>query len=200
MRYILWTVLLSSLLLCFGVWLVVTPNANDIAGKNKQSEVVAAQIYNHLRIALTGEKLDALDATLFADNMLRIPVEGFSKGRLSTSFKRRLAKLLPSYFKILSHPHFSEHIEKIVIESHTSSRWKNSHTDRESFQKNKVLSNQQARAVENYLYSLLELKYLHQWMSLKLAVAGRSSQNLILVNGQEDQRLSKRIEIHVLLK
>ena len=97
---------------------------------------------------------------------------------------------MPNYFKILSQPHFSKHIKRIYIEGHTSSRWQAGSSRENSFKQNKVLSTQQARAIQGFIYELIELKYLHKWMELKLFPIGRSFQNLIYIDGKEDENLS----------
>lgn len=210
MHKILWVLLFISILVCYGTWLTLEPKPLNSSSHSsakllqdqpsQQIKLVKKQVYNQLLIALPKTKLAQYHATLLNDATLRIPVKTSVNGRLAKSFKNALSKLVPSYFKIVSHPHFSEHIESITIEAHTSSDWKNSNNRKERFQKNKVLSNQQARAVENYLYDLIELNYLHQWMSFKLATIGRSSQNLIYTEGKEDRNKSKRIEIRIKFK
>ena len=213
MRQILWLLLLSSVLFCFAIWFAVVPSLkgsspsvganNDLPLKQKsntQNALIKKQIYNQLSIALPQSRLDSIGVKLFADGTLRIQRDVPLSTQLPETFKKVLSKVLPNYFKILSQPHFSAHIKKIYIEAHTSSKWKNDRDTEDSFKQNKVLSNQQARAIEGFVYDLIELKYLHRWLELKLSPVGRSFQNLIRIDGKEDEVLSRRIELRIEFK
>jgi flagellar motor protein MotB len=222
MRQTLWLFLLSLIAFCFVVLFylasqVSQPNellskaidtatddyslteeiADPVDIKDKNA-FVKTQVYNQLRIALPEKKLQNMGVELFKDGTLRISNYGLITRKIPVKLQHKLSKILPSYFKILSQPHFSKHIKKIQIEAHTSSKWQNSNDTKYNYERNKVLSNQQARAVEKFIYELIELKHLHRWLGLALIPIGRSFQELIYTDEKENVKRSRRIEIRII--
>lgn len=107
---------------------------------------------------------------------------------LKEESKERLKQILQTYFDaVFSSDEILKHIDKIVIEGHTNSMG--------SYLYNLDLSQKRAYEV---------LKFIHSWNKDKrlekyLMASGRSFNDLVYKDGEEDMNASKRIEIRFLI-
>lgn len=126
----------------------------------------------------------------------------FKKGEadLSPEFKIILEDFMPRYIGLLA-DQFSEAVDEVKIEGHTSSEWNNSLSDNEAFIKNMSLSQARTRSVLEYSLAISYIQELTPWMIKTVSANGMSSARLIHnTNGDEDKRLSKRVEFRIKTK
>lgn len=115
-------------------------------------------------------------------------------------FKEVLRDFFPRYLKILYSDKYRENIEEIRIEGHTSSEWQNL-VDREtSYYLNMKLSQDRTRSVLEHCLRLSENQKLKSWVRGHLTANGLSSSRLILTNGHENKKRSRRVEFRTKTK
>jgi outer membrane protein OmpA-like peptidoglycan-associated protein len=114
---------------------------------------------------------------------------------LKEQFRAILGDFFPRYIRILAD--FRDSIEEIRIEGHTSSEWRNGTTPEEGYFKNMALSQDRTRAVLEYNLMLPAVTAERNWIKSLLTANGLSSSKLILHNGKEDPRRSRRVEFRL---
>ncbi len=120
------------------------------------------------------------------------------KETLQEQFIKILDDFFPRYLKILMEKKYTNEIEEVRIEGHTSSEWQSA--DKENaFLLNMELSQKRALAVLEYIYQnnqdLKELSFLKS----KLSSVGYSSSHMIIRNGKEDNQESRRVEFRIIV-
>lgn len=120
---------------------------------------------------------------------------GVGKIKLKSTFKAILNDFSPRYFSIIAQ--FRESIEEIRIEGHTSSKWGNS-SDDDAYFNNMDLSQGRTRSVLSYIYQLDSMMKERDWIKGNVAAVGYSSAKLIIQNGIEDSRRSRRVTFRLI--
>lgn len=121
-----------------------------------------------------------------------------NQAELQPRFQEILSDFMPRYIKILE-GRFAEDIDEVRIEGHTSSGF-GGLPQKEAFIRNMELSQRRTRRVLEFSMGLPTLQTQHAWMIKKLSANGLSSSKLIVVNGVEDKRKSRRVEFTVRTK
>lgn len=122
------------------------------------------------------------------------------KADLNDNFKKILNDFFPRYVKILSKKKYKNNIEEIRIEGHTSSEWTRRDTGLtlESYFKNMELSQDRTRSVLEYVMQLNSMNNHRMFLINKLTANGLSySKRIILKNGEEDYKKSRRVEFRI---
>jgi outer membrane protein OmpA-like peptidoglycan-associated protein len=114
---------------------------------------------------------------------------------LKEKFKNILADFFPRYAAVLSQ--FRKNIAEVRIEGHTSSEWAKQSSRDEAYFNNMRLSQDRTRRVLAFSLSLSEVASNKDWLVRKLTANGLSSSQLIVVGGEEDKELSRRVEFRV---
>ena len=94
-------------------------------------------------------------------------------------------------------------IEKVFINTHSSSEYSSASTKEGKYILNQLLSQDRSDTVLSYLKQLDNdiIKDNEEWISSSFQAIGKSSQNLIMDDdGQEDQEKSRRLEFVIKLK
>ncbi|GLS27196.1 flagellar motor protein MotB [Marinibactrum halimedae] len=119
------------------------------------------------------------------------------KAQLSTAYQDVFTEFFPRYMKVLSP--YTDSIEALRIEGHTNSQWGTSDNVGDSYFNNLRLSQERARSVLKFVYSLSAMDNHHQWMMHNIAAVGYSSSRLILNDdGSENSEQSKRVAFRVI--
>jgi outer membrane protein OmpA-like peptidoglycan-associated protein len=120
-----------------------------------------------------------------------------NKSTLKDEYKTVLNDFFPRYLKVLKK--YKEEINEIRIEGHTSSIWNTHSSDTEAYFKNMKLSQDRARTVLEYVYSLQASDPYRPWMKTHVAAIGFSSAHpIIKENGEEDFNASRRVTFRIL--
>lgn len=121
------------------------------------------------------------------------------KADLSDKFKSVLDDFMPRYIDLLISK-FDTKIDEVRIEGHTSSEWSQSATSEESFIKNMQLSQARTRTVLEYSINMPANQNFTPWMIKKVGAHGLSSARLIMSDGVEDKKRSRRVEFTIKTK
>lgn len=154
---------------------------------------------------MTGEFQDDLgdwDANVDEETLaftFQSPDVLFATGSVSLRprFQDILEDFFPRYLSILLE--FSDSINEVRIEGHTSSIWAAGSTDTEAYFNNMELSQGRTRSVLDYLYNLDQVSDQQEWVKANVAAVGFSSSRVILNEaGNEDPDRSRRVTFRVI--
>ena len=123
----------------------------------------------------------------------------FAKGsyQLQNRFKSILSDFFPRYLAILTSDKYKNDIEEIRIEGHTSSEWQYNVSPNIAYFLNMKLSQDRTRSVLEYVMNLPQVSNQKEWLKNYLTANGLSSSKLIMTNGVEDKKKSRRVEFRV---
>jgi outer membrane protein OmpA-like peptidoglycan-associated protein len=198
--------LMAGLMMVF-LFIAVAFMRNAWVEKERIREVAVAYQENQVALyqALLGEFEDDLDAWEAAidDTTLSFTFQSpdvlFATGStdLQPRFQRILEDFFPRYLDVLMQ--FSDSINEVRIEGHTSSVWGEGTPDEEAYFNNMELSQGRTRTVLNYIYDLHDVAPLQPWMKANVAAVGFSSSRLQLAeDGSEDREGSRRVSFRVI--
>lgn len=112
-----------------------------------------------------------------------------------------LGKFLPIYFDSVLSGNLKQYIAYIVIQGHTDSQlFRGVHSKQEQYMLNMNLSMNRAYNVANYVFVLCKNKPYYNDLIKILRIEGASFSRPILVNGKEDYKRSRRVELRLVLK
>jgi len=114
-------------------------------------------------------------------------------------FKKILDDFFPRYITILKSKKYKNDIAEIRIEGHTSSEWMTEQDEDIKYIRNMELSQRRKRSVLDYVLKIGVIRDSpgKQWIKSQLTANGLSSSKLIMINGKEDRRASRRVEFRV---
>lgn len=116
---------------------------------------------------------------------------------LNQQYQATLTEFFPRYMKVLEP--FTESINEIRLEGHTSSGWKHSTDQQNAYFKNLALSQARTRSVLQFVTDLPAVDLYQTWMNQNIAAVGYSSSRTILnEQGSEDAKKSKRVAFRVI--
>ncbi len=119
------------------------------------------------------------------------------KTELSARYKKILSEFFPRYMNALRP--FTDSIEEVRLEGHTSSGWGASDRQDNAYFKNLALSQQRTRSVLRFVSTQDNVSEYKKWMKGHLAAVGYSSSRPVLDdNGLEDPTQSKRVAFRVI--
>lgn len=119
------------------------------------------------------------------------------KSDLKPQFETILNQFMPRYLAILTAPEYRNAIQELRIEGHTSSVWTSSTKPDEAYILNMKLSQDRTRSTLQYILAMPSAQSDLSWLHLVLTANGLSSSHLVLMNGQEDQLRSQRVEFRI---
>ena len=117
------------------------------------------------------------------------------ESKLTSKFQKILSSFVPRYVTVLRG--FSDFVEEVRVEGHTSSEYTNEATALGKYIANMSLSQNRTRSVTEY--SLLAINGNdRQWLQKNLTANGLSSSKLIYnASNEEDRKSSRRVEFTV---
>ena len=121
------------------------------------------------------------------------------KADLKPEFKMILDDFIPRYVDLLFF-NFDDKISEIRIEGHTSSEYLKASSVEEAFFLNMKLSQERTRTVLEYSLGLNQISHMTPWMIKTVTANGISSARLVITDGKENKKASRRVEFRVLTK
>lgn len=116
---------------------------------------------------------------------------------LQQRFQNILADFFPRYLNVLMQ--FSDSINEVRIEGHTSSVWGVNTPQDEAYFNNMELSQGRTRTVLNHVYGLEQVSPYQPWVKSNVAAVGFSSSRLVITEeGVEDREASRRVSFRVI--
>ena len=107
-----------------------------------------------------------------------------------------LDDFFPRYLKVLNNPKFSDSIQEVRIEGHTSSEWRGDLGTDKAYLENMRLSQERARSVLTYVFGL-KLPEQRDWLIRHLTANGLSFSQRIESDGKENFEKSRRVEFRI---
>lgn len=170
----------------------------EVAVAYQQNQVA---IYEALMVEFESD-LDRWDAAIDSESLtftFKSPDVLFAtaEASLSERYKELLSNFFPRYMEVLSK--FSDSINEVRIEGHTSSIWNRNTSHTEAYFKNMELSQGRTRSVLAYVYQLPAVSQYSDWIRKHFAAVGFSSSRLIVDDqGLEDKKRSRRVTFRVI--
>ena len=178
-------------LLLMGALLQVQEKAEQDEEIVKRYDQIKTQLYIDLQEEFK-EDLTVWRATIDSTLCVRFQEPSMlfdlDKAFLKPKFKEILNDFFPRYIKVLNRPEYKDNIVEIRIEGHTDS-------DGEYFH-NMELSQNRTRTVLQYCFCLMNEDQAG-WAKSLITANGLSSSQPIIINGEEDKGLSRRVEFRV---
>lgn len=155
---------------------------------------VRTQIIQALSDALTAANLSARVDPNTGDIALSSNVFfDVSKFNIRPEGLKQLDSFIPVYLSVLLKPEYRDYLGEIVIEGHTDSQG--------TYITNLKLSQERALSVATYCLQMPQLSEQQRELLRSILTAkGRSSSDLVMVNGVEDMDASRRVEFKFRLK
>jgi len=128
----------------------------------------------------------------------RSPDVLFEQGRaqLRPAFRDVLSNFLPRYASILAE--FTEAIEEVKIDGHTSSEWSGSTSPADAYSNNMALSQERTRIVLQFWLAQNQPVERAEWLRRTATANGlASSRPIRRPDGTEDRERSRRVEFRV---
>jgi chemotaxis protein MotB len=112
-----------------------------------------------------------------------------------------LGKFLPVYFDNVLGGNLKQFVTYIVIQGHTDSQlFRGSFSKEQQYMKNMNLAMNRAYNVADYVFELCRNKPYYNDLTHIIRVEGASFSKPVLVNGKEDYKRSRRVELRLVLK
>lgn len=119
---------------------------------------------------------------------------------LTPTFQQTLNNFLPRYVNVISRAEFKDNIEEIRIEGHTDPYWAGVVTRQQEYLNNMALSQARTRAVLSYAINMPALQNNLEWLIRRFTANGLSSSQPIILNGQVNAKLSRRVDFRIRIK
>ncbi len=166
--------------------------------------VIKNKIYSAL-LAEFKEDLSKWDAEIDEKTLtvrFKEPDILFSVGSdlLTPKFQEILNDFLPRYIAVISQDEYKDYIEEIRIEGHTDPFWAGAATRQQEYLNNMVLSQSRTRAVLSYAVNMPALQNNLEWIIQRITANGLSSSQPIMLDGQIDAKLSRRVDFRIRTK
>jgi len=124
-----------------------------------------------------------------------------NSAELTPAGKQFLGKFLPVYFDAVLSSDLKKYVTYIVIQGHTDSNlFRGNYTAEQQYMKNMNLSMNRAYNVAQYVFVICRGKPYYKDLTHIVRVEGASFSKPILVNGKEDFKQSRRVELRLILK
>lgn len=124
-----------------------------------------------------------------------------NSAELTPAGKQFLAKFLPVYFDAVLTGDLKKYVTYIVIQGHTDSQlFRGCYSAEQQYMKNMNLSMNRAYNVAQYVFLICRGKPYYKDLTHIVRVEGASFSKPILVNGKEDYKQSRRVELRLILK
>lgn len=119
------------------------------------------------------------------------------EAELNDQFRMILADFFPRYVGVLTGADYSDHINEVRIEGHTSSDWIDLE-GLEAYEANMRLSQERTRTVLSFVVRLPGVRDVwDSWLRERLTANGLSSSKLVVVGSVEDRDQSRRVEFRI---
>lgn len=144
------------------------------------------------------------NAELLNDTTIRFkePDVLFDQGSatIKPRFQEVLDDFFPRYIQVIAGEKFRDNIEEVRIEGHTSSAWEGSRNLEDRYLHNALLSQQRSFAILDYCFRIPKVVPQQEWLTRVVRANGLAFANPVMVSGQEEPSLSRRVEFRVKTK
>lgn len=124
-----------------------------------------------------------------------------NSAQLTPAGRTFLAKFLPAYFDAVLGGELKKYVMYIVIQGHTDSQlFRGNFSPQQQYMKNMNLSMNRAYNVADYAFQLTKNKPYYKDLTHIVRVEGASFSKPIMTNGKENYKLSRRVELRLILK
>ena len=124
-----------------------------------------------------------------------------NSSQLTPKGKAFLNKFIPVYFDAIYKKDLSQYISSVVIQGHTdSTNFRGHYTVEQQYMKNMNLSMNRAYNVANFIFIKCSNKSYQKDLTHTIKVEGASSSRPIIINGVEDKKKSRRVELRIMFK
>lgn len=198
--------LMAGLMMVF-LFIAIALMLNAYKERDKVRQVAIAYQENQVAIydALMSEFQEDLarwDAVIEKDSLtftFQSPDVLFATGKISLNkrYEALLKGFFPRYMTVLDQ--YSDSIDEVRIEGHTSSVWNRYTSDTDAYFLNMELSQGRTRSVLDFVYKLPEVSSHQDWIKRHFAAVGFSSSRPVLTDEQlEDKEKSRRVTFRVI--
>ncbi len=179
---------------------------NSLGEKHKVQDELTIHVLKDVYDILNKEfksDFEKWNAELDADTLtfrFKNPEYMFSRG--SSEIKHEYKKILNSFFPryISTLKKYEDEIINVYVEGHTSSAYRSAKTEKEKFEKNRILSQKRADTVLEYLSEITASKRGNNkgFLDNVFIADGKSSSELVYNDdGSENAELSRRVEFRI---
>ena len=179
---------------------------NAAGQKGKANDLLTIHVLNDLYNALNkefGPDFADWNAEIDEDTLtfrFKNPALMFARGskKIQSEYKEILNNFFPRYINILKD--YESEIVNVHVEGHTSSRYRSAPTAEAKFEKNRVLSQNRADTVLEYMKGISDSSVSDNKTFIDEAFVsdGKSSSNPVLnEDGSENIELSRRVEFRI---
>ena len=124
-----------------------------------------------------------------------------NSAQLTPAGRQFLTKFLPVYLDTVLSGELKKYVTYIVIQGHTDSQlFRGVFSPQEQYMKNMNLSMNRAFNVAEFAFQLAKKKPYYKDLTHIIRVEGASFSKPILTNGKENYKLSRRVELRLVLK
>lgn len=198
--------LMAGLMMVF-LFIAIALMLDAFKERDKVKQVAVAYQENQVAIydALMSEfqkDLERWDAVIEKDSLtftFESPDVLFATGKIALNkrYEALLKDFFPRYMAVLDQ--YSDSIDEVRIEGHTSSVWNRFVSDTEAYFLNMELSQGRTRSVLDFVYQLPEVREYQDWIKRHFAAVGFSSSRPVLTdNKAEDKQRSRRVTFRVI--
>lgn len=198
--------LMAGLMMVF-LFIAIALMLDAFKERDKVKQVAVAYQENQVAIydALISEfnrDLERWDAVIEKDSLtftFESPDVLFATGKIALNkrYEALLKDFFPRYMAVLDK--YSDSIDEVRIEGHTSSVWNRFVTDTEAYFLNMELSQGRTRSVLDFVYQIPEVKEYQSWIKHHFAAVGFSSSRPVMLDNQsEDKQRSRRVTFRVI--
>jgi outer membrane protein OmpA-like peptidoglycan-associated protein len=198
--------LMAGLMMVF-LFIAIALMRDAFIERDKIKDVAVAYQENQVAIfdALMEEFKDDLkhwDAVIHPGSLtftFQSPDVLFERGKIELNVRYRalLGDFFPRYMQVLDQ--FTDSINEVRIEGHTSSIWNSYVSDTEAYFRNMELSQGRTRSVLAYVYDLPSVVQHREWIKRHVAAVGLSSSRPVRDDdGKENNQRSRRVTFRVM--
>lgn len=124
-----------------------------------------------------------------------------NSAELTPAGRTFLSKFIPVYLDSIFESELKKYVMYVVIQGHTDSHlFIGSYTPQQQYMKNMNLSMNRAYNVAEFLFQITKNKPYYKDLTHIIRVEGASFSKPIMVNGKEDYKQSRRVELRLVLK
>ena len=124
-----------------------------------------------------------------------------NSAHLTPAGRQFLSKFIPIYFDSVLSSDLKKYVRYIVIQGHTDSQlFRGVTSPQEQYMKNMNLSLNRAYNVAEFTFQLTKSKPYYKDLTHIIRVEGASFSKPIMTNGKENYKLSRRVELRLVLK
>ena len=124
-----------------------------------------------------------------------------NSAQLTPAGRQFLTKFIPIYFDCVLSSELKKYVRYIVIQGHTDSQlFRGVTSPQEQYMKNMNLSLNRAYNVAEFTFQLTKKKPYYKDLTHIIRVEGASFSKPIMTNGKENYKLSRRVELRLVMK